>query len=160
MSVLGNVLVGIAIFLGIGAAIVQVIPSALIICLALLVWAIIEGGVFAWTVFGVGTLILLASTFLKYLIPGKRLLSLGTPRRTLILSAVAAVAGWFLIPVVGFLAAGIATLYYLERQRLGTHQAARDATVDVLKSLGLIIAIELVAALTVATLWVVCVIFA
>ncbi|WP_160159387.1 DUF456 family protein [Actinomyces culturomici] len=101
-----------------------------------------------------GLLVLAASTALKYAIPGKRLVKSGTPNSTLLLALAVGVVGWFVVPVLGLPLGALGAVYLLERHRLGAHADAWSAILDVLKSLGLSILIEVVAALVVASLWI------
>ena len=80
-----NVLVGIAMVVGLIGAVVQVVPSGIVLAVALLVWGIAEGGTLVWAIVVTGLLVLAASTALKYAIPGKRLVKSGTPNSTLLL---------------------------------------------------------------------------
>ncbi|MCI6411146.1 MAG: DUF456 domain-containing protein [Schaalia hyovaginalis] len=150
-----NVLVGIAMLVGIIGAIVQVVPSGAVIGIALIVWAIVEGGATAWTITGIALLVLIGASVLKYLVPGKRLMESGTPNSTLLLALLVGVIGWFVVPVLGLALGAIGTVYLMERRRLGAHAAALGATAKVMKTLGLAILIELVAALVATSLWIV-----
>ena len=65
-----NLLVGVAILVGLAGTIVPILPGALLVAGALLVWAIVTGGTTAWAV-AIGALALVAAgQLLKYLIPG------------------------------------------------------------------------------------------
>ncbi len=149
-----NVLVGIAMVVGLVGVVVQVVPSGIVLAVALLVWGIAEGGALAWAIVVTGLLVLAASTALKHAIPGKRLVASGTPNATLLLALAVGVVGWFVVPVLGLPLGALGAVYLLERHRLGAHSKAWSATLDVLKSLGLSILIEVVAALVVASLWI------
>ncbi len=149
-----NVLVGIAMVVGLIGAVVQVVPSGIVLAVALLVWGIAGGGTLVWAIVVTGLLVLAASTALKYAIPGKRLVKSGTPNSTLLLALAVGVVGWFVVPVLGLPLGALGAVYLLERHRLGAHADAWSAILDVLKSLGLSILIEVVAALVVASLWI------
>lgn len=154
MTVLIDVLVGLAMAIGLAGAVIQVIPSALLIGAALLVWGAAEGGV-AWWIVGIGIAILIASTVLKYAVPGKRLKDSATPNSTLLIALGVGVIGWFLVPVVGLLIGAVGAVYLMERSRLQDHEAAKAETIRLLKTLGLSILIEVVAALAVISLWII-----
>ncbi len=155
MTTIVDVLVGIAMVVGLIGAVVQVVPSGAVIGIALIIWAIVIGGTTAWTITGIALLVLIAAAVLKYLIPGKRLLASGTPNSTLLIALGVGVLGWFLVPVLGLALGAVGTVYLLERSRLGGHEAAMSATMEVVKSLGLSIVIELIAALVAMSLWIV-----
>lgn len=155
MATIVDVLVGIAMVVGLIGAVVQVVPSGAVIGIALIIWAIVIGGTTAWTITGIALLVLIAAAVLKYLIPGKRLLASGTPNSTLLIALGVGILGWFLVPVLGLALGAVGTVYLLERSRLGEHEAALSATMEVVKSLGLSIVIELIAALIAMSLWIV-----
>src|SRR4051812_15172017 len=62
-------------------------------------------------------------------------------------------AGFFLIPVIGFLIDFPLGVYLEERRRLGPHTAAWHATREALRAMGLSIVIELSATVLAAGAW-------
>ncbi|MCU1678521.1 MAG: hypothetical protein JWM93_3279 [Frankiales bacterium] len=151
----GLVLVGLAIAIGIVGILVPILPGILLVIGAVLVWAAVEGGATAWVVFGVAAALTVASQVAKYVIPGRRLRESGVPTRTLLIAGAVGVVGFFVIPVVGLVVGFIVAVYALERQRLGTDNAARASTIAALKAAGLSMVIELVAGLVIAVVWIV-----
>lgn len=152
--ILLNIIVGIVMAVGVVGAVIQVIPSAPLIGLAVLVWAIVQNTSTAWGFFAGIVAILVISTVLKYVVPGKKLAASGVPKSTLIIAGLVGVAGWFLIPVAGLVAFPL-TIYLCERHRLGTHTHAVDSTITTMKAIGMSIVVEVIAALIAVTLWVV-----
>ncbi|MFN8184612.1 MAG: DUF456 family protein [Candidatus Nanopelagicales bacterium] len=74
-----NLLVGLAILVVFAGTIVPILPGALLVAAALVVWAVITGGTTAWAV-AIGALALVAAgQLLKYLIPGRQLKASGVP---------------------------------------------------------------------------------
>lgn len=155
MGTTATVLVGLVILVGIIGAVVQVYPSGPFVGGAILVWAIAWNTPAAWTVFAVSALVLMAALVAKYLIPGRRLARSGIPNSTLLWGLAAAVVGFFVIPVVGFVIGLVLGIYLAELARLQSHQAAWPATVVALRAVGLSVVIELVAALAATGAWVV-----
>lgn len=149
-----DVLVGIAIAIGIAGIIVPVLPGTLLILGAILVWAVQVGTSTAWIVFAVATVLLAAGTVVKYLVPGRQLKASGVPNRTLLVGALLAFIGFFVIPVVGMFIGFVLGVYVAERARVGGAQAW-PSTVGALKAVGVSILIELVAAFLAAVTWVV-----
>lgn len=147
-----DVLVGIAIAIGIAGIIVPVLPGTLLVLGAILVWAVQVGTTTAWVVFAVATVLLAAGTVVKYLVPGRRLNASGVPNRTLLVGALLAFVGFFVVPVVGMFIGFVLGVYVAERARVGGAQAW-PSTVGALKAVGVSILIELVAAFLAAVTW-------
>ncbi|SED04090.1 hypothetical protein SAMN04489844_3539 [Nocardioides exalbidus] len=147
-----DVLVGIAIAIGIAGIIVPVLPGTLLVLGAILVWAVQVGTTTGWVVFAVATVLLAAGTVVKYLVPGRRLKASGVPNRTLLVGALLAFVGFFVVPVVGMFIGFVLGVYVAERARVGGAQAW-PSTVGALKAVGVSILIELVAAFLAAVTW-------
>lgn len=149
-----EILVAVAIAVGIAGIIVPVLPGTVLVMAAVLVWALQVGTSTAWVVFAVATLLLVAGTVVKYLVPGRRLKAAGVPNRTLVVGGLLAFVGFFVIPVVGMFVGFVLGVYASERSRVGAQQAW-PSTVAALRAVGVSILIELVAAFLAATTWVV-----
>jgi hypothetical protein len=115
------------------------------------VWAAEIGGTTAWTVAGVAMVFLAVGQVVKYLLPGKQLKAT-VPNSTLFAGAIAALIGFFVIPVVGALVGFPIGVYVAERVRVGG-EAAWPSTKAALKALGLSILIEFIAGLLAAATW-------
>ena len=157
MSTGALVLVGVAIAVGIVGVVVPVLPGALLVWAAIVVWALLSGSTAAWGVLAFATLVVGGGQVAKYLIPHRRLRDAGVPRQSLVAGLVLGVAGFFLIPVVGLLAGFPLGVYLEERRRLGGHVSAWQATRQALGAMGWAIAIELVSAVAAAAAWLVAV---
>ncbi|PID97719.1 MAG: hypothetical protein CSA82_02750, partial [Actinobacteria bacterium] len=83
LEILFLVVVGLVIVLGLVGAVVQLWPSAPLIGGAILVWAIVTGGVVAWSVFAVAAIVLVTAMIVKFVVPGRRLARSGIPNSTL-----------------------------------------------------------------------------
>lgn len=153
MSTAGLLLVGLAILVGIVGIIVPVLPGALLIFGAILVWALVVSSATGWAVLAAAAVLLGAAQVVKYLVPGRRMRDAGVPNRTIVVGVVVAVVGLFVIPFVGLFVGFPAGIYAAERQRLGGHRAAWESTKHALKALGLSILIELTAALAATGIW-------
>ena len=149
-----EVLVALAIAVGIAGIIVPVLPGTLLVLGAILVWSVQVGTSIGWAVFTVATLLLVGGTVVKYLVPGRRLKASGVPNRTLLVGALLAFVGFFVIPVIGMFIGFVLGVYLAERARVGGGQAW-PSTVAALKAVGVSILIELVAAFLAAVTWVV-----
>ena len=149
-----EVLVALAIAVGIAGIIVPVLPGTLLVLGAILVWSVQVGTSTGWVVFAVAALLLVGGTVVKYLGPGRRLKASGVPNRTLLVGALLAFVGFFVIPVIGMFIGFVLGVYLAERARVGGGQAW-PSTVAALKAVGVSILIELVAAFLAAVTWVV-----
>lgn len=150
---LTNVLVGLAILVGLLGILVPVLPGSVLILAAILVWALELQTTTGWVVFAVATTLLAIGTVVKYLIPGRKLKAT-VPNRTLLVGAVVAVIGFFVVPVVGMLVGFPIGVYLAERQRVGAEQAW-PSTKAALKAIGVSILIELIAGVLAGTTWLV-----
>ena len=157
MSEAGIVIVGLAIAVGIAGVVVPVVPGALLVWAAITVWALVVGSTTAFAVLAAATVLLAGAQVIKLLVPGRRLLIAGVPRRSIIAGIALAGIGFFVIPVVGFFVGFPLGVYLAERHRLGRHASARDSTEQALRAIGLSIAIELSATVLAAGVWVVAV---
>ena len=155
MSALATFFVGLVIVIGIAAAIIQVLPSGLLVGGAILVWAIAWGNATAWWVFGIAAFILVVATVAKYLIPGRRLLRSGIPNRTILIGLLVGAIGFFVVPVVGFPIGLVGGIYAAERAQGGSHDSAWPRTLEATKTVGISVVIELTAALAAAAAWLV-----
>ncbi|WTL35043.1 DUF456 domain-containing protein [Nocardia sp. NBC_01503] len=153
MSASGEVLVGLAILVGLLGVIVPILPGVILILAAVLVWAIMTGGASAWTVFAVCATLLVISGIIKYTWPGRKLREAGVPNRSLILGAVLGIIGFFVVPVIGLFLGFVLGVYVSELQRLREQQPAWQSTVHALKGVGLSMLVELFGALLAAGVW-------
>jgi uncharacterized protein YqgC (DUF456 family) len=148
-----EVLVALAIAVGVVGVIVPVLPGSLLVLAAILVWALGIGTATGWTVFGVAGLFIALGAVVKYVVPGRRLKEGGIPGSTLLLGGLLGIIGFFVIPVVGLLVGFVLGVYLAELNRVG-REAAWPATKHALKAVGLSMLIELVASLLAAATWV------
>jgi len=148
-----NVLVGLAILVGLAGTIVPILPGALLVAGALLVWAIATGGTTAWAV-AIGALALVAAgQLLKYLIPGKQLKASGVPSWVLLAGAAGGIVGFFVIPVIGLIVGFVAGVFLAEAARLKTFTDAWSTTKQAMKSVGWSVLIEFGSCLLAAAVW-------
>jgi uncharacterized protein YqgC (DUF456 family) len=149
-----ELLVAVLIAVGIAGIIVPVLPGTLLVLAAILVWALEVGTSTGWLVFAVCAALLVGGSVVKYLVPGRRLKASGVPHRTLLVGAVLAFVGFFVIPLVGMFVGFVLGVYVAERARVGA-AGAWPSTVGALRAVGVSILIELVAAFLAALAWVV-----
>jgi len=150
---LGELLVAVAIAVGLVGIVVAAIPGLILIWAAVLVWALVEQTVAGWFVLGLATVLTVVGQVVKYTIPGRRLRDAGIPKRSMLAGAVLSIVGFFVIPVVGFINGFVAGVYLAERFRLGNHVQAWPSTKHAMRAAGLSILIELVAGLGISGSW-------
>ncbi|WP_406234183.1 DUF456 domain-containing protein [Nocardia sp. NBC_01009] len=149
------VLVGLVILVGLLGIIVPILPGVILIFGAIAVWAFVEGGATAWTVFAVSTAFLVLSGIIKYTWPGRKMKDAGVSNRALFVGAVLGIVGFFVIPVIGLFVGFVLGVYLSELQRLRENQQAWQTTVHALKGVGLSMLIELFGALLATGVWVI-----
>ena len=147
-----ELLVGLVVLVGVLGVVVPLLPGTLLVAGAVLVWAFDEGSTTAWLCAAGACALLAAGAVVKYAVPGKRLRRAGVPTSTLLLGAVLAVVGFFVVPVIGAFLGFVLGVYLVEVRRLGSRQAW-PATRSALGAVGLSLLIELVAALLAAVVW-------
>ena len=148
-----ELLVAVAIAVGVAGIIVPVLPGTILVLAAILVWALEVGTTTGWTVFAVCALLLAVGSVVKYLLPGRQLKTAGVPNRTLLVGALVGFIGFFVVPVVGMFIGFVLGVYVAERARVGG-ALAWPSTKGALRAVGASILIELVAALLAAAAWV------
>ncbi|MGN6577084.1 MAG: DUF456 domain-containing protein [Nocardioides sp.] len=147
-----ELLVGLAVLVGLVGIVVPVLPGSVLILGAVLVWSIDQGGATAWVVFALVTTMLVSGAVVKYAVPGRRLKATGVPQRTLVLGAVLGVVGFFVVPVIGLAIGFVLGVYLAEMSRVGRDEAW-PSTMHALKAVGLSVLIELAAGMVAALTW-------
>jgi uncharacterized protein YqgC (DUF456 family) len=147
-----ELVVGLVVLVGLVGVVVPLLPGTLLVGGAVLVWAIDDGSVTARVCTAVALALLLTGAVVKYAVPGRRLKGAGVPTSTLVLGAVLAVIGFFVIPVLGAFLGFVLGVYLSEVRRLGSSRAW-PATRSALAAVGLSVLIELVAAMLAAAVW-------
>lgn len=155
MSVEGELLVLLVMAAGLVGIVVPVLPGLLLIWGAGIFWAWADGGGARWAVAALLTLLLVGGSVAKYTLPARSASGAGAPRRTLVLGALGAVAGFFVIPVAGLLVGGVAAVFLAEWQRLGEPAPAWRSTRAVLVGVGIGLLVELAAGVLMIWLWVI-----
>ncbi|HEX2154739.1 MAG TPA: DUF456 domain-containing protein [Acidimicrobiia bacterium] len=158
MDAIGEFIIGLLILAGLVGILLPVLPGLLLEVGAVILWAGLTGGAWAWSLVAAAVVLTLVSQVFKYMIPGRRLRDAGIPRSTLYLAGALAIAGFFVIPVIGAPIGFVGGTYLAERQRLG-HDLAWPSTTASLRAVGLAIGIELTAGLFIAGAWLVTVIW-
>ena len=152
-AVLLDVLVVVAVAVAIVGIVVPVLPGTVLALGAFLLWALLTGGS-SWAAFAIIAVLIALGQVLKYLLPHKSLTAAGVPGRSILVGAVCAIAGFFLIPVIGLVVGFIGGLFLAEQVRLRNWAEAIDSTWVAMKATGFAILIELGALMAATTVWV------
>jgi uncharacterized protein len=148
-----EVLVALAIAVGLVGILVPLLPGSILVLGAILVWALNVGGATAWAVFAVAAVILVAGGVVKYLVPNRRLKDAGIPASTQWIGAGVGIVGFFVVPVIGLFIGFVLGVYLAEYRRLGG-SAAWPSTKHALRAVGLSILIELAAGAAATFVWI------
>ena len=150
-----DLLVGLAVLVGLVGIVVPVLPGSILILGAVLVWALAAGDPVGWVVFAVAATFLVLGSIVKYAVPGRGLKAAGVPGRTLVAGGLLGIVGFFVIPVVGAPIGFVLGIYLVELGHSQDRSTAWTSTKAALKAVFLSIGIELLAALAIAVTWVV-----
>ena len=148
-----DVIVGLAIAVGLVGIVVPVLPGLLLVWAAVAVWSTERQDTTGWIALAVVTALALAGTALKYLLPGRRMRGAGVPTATMLAGGALGLVGFFVIPVVGLFLGFVLGVYLAERSRLRQHDAAWASTVVALRAAGWSMLIELLTGLLMAGTW-------
>jgi uncharacterized protein YqgC (DUF456 family) len=157
VNAVGLLLVALAIAVGLAGIVVPLIPGMLLVYGAILVWAVVEHTVASWVTLAIVTVVVGATTAIKYLWPARRMRRADVPTSTLLIGAVMGVVGFFVIPVFGLVVGFVAGVYLAEFLRRRDHRRAWASTVQAVKGVALSIGVEFTGALAATVIWAVAV---
>jgi uncharacterized protein len=149
-----EVLVALGIAVGLVGVVVPVVPGALLVWAAMLVWGIDIGTATGWTVLAAATGLIVGGQVVKYTIPSKQLRARGIPRRSLVIGGLVAIVGFFVVPVVGLLIGFVLGVYGSEYERVGA-QMAWPSTMAAVRAVGVSMLVELTSVLLATAVWIV-----
>jgi uncharacterized protein len=156
MSTAGIFLVALAIAVGL-VGIVVLLPGMLLVYGAILVWAVVEHTVASWVTLGIVTVVVGATTAVKYLWPVRRMRRAEVGTSALLAGGVLGIVGFFVIPVAGLVIGFILGVYLAELVRRQDLKRAWASTVHAVKGVALSMGVELAGALAAAVIWLVAV---
>jgi uncharacterized protein YqgC (DUF456 family) len=149
-----DVIAGIVIAFGIVGVVIPVLPGLLLSWLGVLLWALLSGaGQLRWVVLAIATVVAVVGAAIKYLLPSRRLKSVGVPNSALFAGGVLGLIGFFVVPVVGVVIGFVLGVYLVERVRLGPGRAW-PSTREAITAAGLAMLIEFTTSVAVAVVWV------
>jgi uncharacterized protein YqgC (DUF456 family) len=148
-----ELVVALVMVVGLVGIVVPILPGLVLIAGAAVVWALSVPDGARWVIAGSVAAIAVAATLAAAVLPARRASAAGAPRSSLVAGAAGMVVGFVMIPVVGALLGFPAGIYAAEVVRLRDGRAARDTTVAALRGVGVGIAIQLVAGVTMIGIW-------
>jgi uncharacterized protein YqgC (DUF456 family) len=154
MSTAGIVLVALAIAIGLIGIVVPLLPGALLVLAAIAVWAVVEHTLVSWVTLGIVTVLIGASTVIKYLWPARRMRQADVGRWSLFAGAVFGIVGFFVIPVLGLVIGFVLGVYLAELVLRQDSRRAFASTVHAVKGVALSVGVELTGALAATVVWV------
>jgi uncharacterized protein YqgC (DUF456 family) len=149
-----DLLVALAVLVGLVGIVVPVLPGSVLILGAVLLWAVAEASVTGWLVLAVVACLLVVGAVVKYAVPGRGLKAAGVPSRTLVAGGLLGIVGFFVVPVVGLFLGFVLGVYLAELRRVGSARAWPSSRAA-LRAVGLSMLIELAAGLLAAATWLV-----
>lgn len=155
MSTGGIVLSALVIAVGLIGIVVPLLPGILLVYAAILVWAFVESNVTGWVTLGVVTVLIGATTLIKYMWPMKRMRAADVGTVTLLAGAVLGIIGFFVIPVVGLVIGFVLGVYLAELANRRDQRVAWTSTKHAVKGVALSVGVELAGALLATMAWVV-----
>lgn len=152
-EIIASVAAGLLLAVAAIGTVYPVLPGSLLAIATLPAWAWVMGSTPAWVAGVVGALLALAGWSASAVLTGRKLKQLQVPRRSIAVAVAAAVAGMFLIPVVGlFVGFGIGLLASEYARHRDIH-AAVGSSVETLKATGTGVLIEFGMVCLASSVW-------
>jgi uncharacterized protein YqgC (DUF456 family) len=146
-----------ALVMAVGAVgtIVPLLPGLALIWGAGLLYGLAEGfGGVGVAAFGVMTALAAGASIAGWVVPHRRASAAGASRASVWLGVLAAIVGFFLVPVVGLPLGGVLGIYVGENLRTRDPAAARAATRATIVGFGIAALVQLAAALAMIVVWI------
>lgn len=148
-----EILVGIAILIGLIGIVVPPLPGSMLIGAAVLVWAAFTGRPAAWAVAVICALLVVGGMALTWYFTAKYTRVAGVPNGTLVIAGLAGIVGFFVVPVIGLVLFFLGGLFVAEYVRMHDPRRAWRSALAALKGTGLGMLVELGLALVASGLW-------
>ena len=140
--------------IGLIGTLVPVVPGLIVIWATALVYGLVDGfGSIGAIAFALITLLLVLAYVFQIVLPHRRGRASGAPTSALVAGAVGAVAGFFLIPVVGLVIGAVLGVLGAEYVRTRRWRVAWHSTKGVAAGIGLGIALEFAAGIAMVLTW-------
>lgn len=145
-------LAGVVIVLGIVGTVVPLLPGSFLVAVGVVGYAVIVSDPIAWVGAGIALLVLGIGLVAKWVIPARTVAG-DVDSLPLVVGAVLAVVGFFVIPVVGIFVGFILGVLGTELLRTRSWTEAWPATKQALKAAGLSMLIELTSVVLAGCVW-------
>jgi uncharacterized protein YqgC (DUF456 family) len=149
-----EVLVALAIAVGLVGVVVPVLPGAVLVAAAIVVWGIHVGTAVGWGIVVAAMAAIVGGQVVKYTIPRRRLQAGGVANRSMVIGGLVGIVGFFVVPVVGVFLGFVLGVYASELQRVGARQAW-PSTKAALRAVGVSMLIELTSVLLATAAWII-----
>ncbi|WP_085528551.1 DUF456 domain-containing protein [Kocuria massiliensis] len=154
-AIIATVIAALLIGVGVLGIIVPILPGSLLVIIATLVWSLTVRAPEGWWVLGAGGGLALIGLSASLFLTGRTMKQQHIPNRSLLIAAVCAVIGMFVIPVLGLLVGFVVGLFASELYRQRDLDSAVSSSVAALKAAGTGMLIELACALLAGTVFVI-----
>jgi uncharacterized protein YqgC (DUF456 family) len=145
---------GAAIILGIFGTVLPHIPGLILSWAGVVCWALFsDAGGRKWWIVGITGVLALATTILKYVLPGRRLAQHGVPGIVLFVGTLLAIVGFFVVPVIGLFLGFVLGVFIAELLRLKDIREAWPSTWKAIKAVGLSMLIEIGMGVVIFAIW-------
>ncbi|MDO5727338.1 MAG: DUF456 family protein [Bowdeniella nasicola] len=150
-----DAIIALGILVGIIGAIIQVYPGFAITAIVIAIWGATVKGSWGLTILAGAIIALIAVSIGKYVLAYRQLTRQAVERSTIIMGAVGAAIGFYLLPVIGMVVGFPIGIYLAAWRKTGNSATARRQTVIAVKTVGISILVELGVTLALATWWVI-----
>lgn len=148
------VLVAVAMAVGIVGTVVPLLPGLLLVWAAGLAYGLAAGfGAVGTVAFGMMTVLAVVGAVAGWMVPQRAAGKAGAARSSMVVAALGAVVGFFVVPVVGLPLGGLAGLYVAELQRTEDTATAWRTTRATLVGFGLAALVQFGVGVAMAVVW-------
>jgi uncharacterized protein len=148
-----EILVGVAIVVGLVGIVITVLPGSVLIGLAVLAWALFAQTAVGWWTFAIVAVLLIVGMIGSKVVLARRTQQAGTTNGSLIFGGLLGIVGFFVIPLVGLPIGFVLGLWLAEYFRLRNPSSAWASAKAGLAGTGWGLLAELAAALIAGTVW-------
>lgn len=148
-----TVVAGVLLVVAAVGVVYPVLPGSPVAIVTLIVWAAVLGSWAAWVAGAVAALVCAVGLSASAVLTGRKLKQLEVPRWSILVAAVAGIAGLFLIPVVGIFVGFAAGLLVSEWIRHGEVRTALRSSLETLKAMGTGVLVEFLLLCVAVSIW-------
>jgi uncharacterized protein YqgC (DUF456 family) len=140
--------------MAVGMLVTPILPGLVIIWVASLGYGIAAGfGVLGWIMFAIISVLMVVGSTMDNVLMGTSAHKKGAPWWVIIIAMVAAIAGNFLLPILGGILAGLLVLFLIEWLRLSNWKQALDSMKGMLIGWGWAFVFRFIIGMIMIGLW-------